>query len=81
MGSRNLVTVGHAARFLVANFEVPHGRDVDIRIVADALERAAETHGGYEIVRATNAMIALLESEMLNSYAIHALDSSAQPRR
>jgi dihydroorotase-like cyclic amidohydrolase len=67
-----LMTVGEAARFLVANFTNAQGGDVYWRIAASALEEAAETDTRYAIVHATKAVISLLETERLTRRpAIH----------
>ena len=60
-----LETVGDAASFLLVNFSHARSTDVDWKLAASALERAAETDRGYHIVHATNAVIALLETERL----------------
>ena len=59
------MTVGEAARFLLANFGSAHGTDVHSSVVCSALERAAETDSSYDVVQATKAMILLLETEKL----------------
>ena len=60
-----LETVGEAAGFLLVNFSHAKSADVDWKLAASALERAAETNSGYHVVHATNAVIALLEAEKL----------------
>jgi hypothetical protein len=60
-----LETVGEAASFLLLNFSHARSADVDWKLAASALERAAETETGYHVVHATNAVIALLETEKL----------------
>jgi hypothetical protein len=48
-----LVTVGEAARLLLADLARATGGDVDWRLAASALEPAAETDSGYDILHAT----------------------------
>jgi hypothetical protein len=60
-----LQTVGDAARFLLANFTRERAADSDWQLAASALERAAESDTGFNILHATNAVIALLEIDKL----------------
>lgn len=76
-----LFSVGEAARFLLANFKSGHGSDVDWRAAAGALEQAAETDSGYDIVYATKAITTLLESEGLTPPLNHSTLSDAGTRR
>jgi hypothetical protein len=61
----SLETIGDAASFLLLNFSHARSADVDWMLAASALERAAETETGHHVVHATNAVIALLETEKL----------------
>jgi hypothetical protein len=63
--NETLETVGDAAGFLLANFSRARSEDADWILAASALERAAETDSAYHVVHATNAVIALLETEKL----------------
>jgi hypothetical protein len=60
-----LETIGDAASFLVLNFSRARSADTDWKLTARALEHAAETDSAYQIVEATHAVIALLETEKL----------------
>ena len=60
-----LLTVGDAAHFLLVNFTLEQTGDVDWTVAASALERAAESDTGYNMLHATNAVLELLKTEKL----------------
>jgi hypothetical protein len=62
---QTLRTVGDAAHFILVNFTLARAGDIDWKIAASALERAAETGTEVNTVHATKAVIALLETEKL----------------
>jgi hypothetical protein len=62
---QTLRTVGDAAHFILVNLTLARAGDIDWKIAASALERAAETGTEVNTVHATKAVIALLETEKL----------------